>query len=637
MGNGCPKNLIFSTSLITFLMYSPMYLTVGFGGPELIINHKGVSAVVGTTAGCTFVLVANYAPSSIPMTIAFSKMGAGMAIAWDLMVAMLFLQGAAWTSMLPMYIDLTLVALFLYGASGAVNNSPNNAIPYLAVATLLVVPIVIYMMGIAYSINQSTKVLYDRETGDMFIKKPEPVDAAAHDDAGEGNGGITICTTRPPKTEPEVPLTPNPPQVEFFEKTRHVFVIPNYTEDMEVLARTLGVLAGHVNSKRRYGVYMAMEGAEERHMEKYHQLHARFQDRFAWMGYNVHHLVPGELAGKGANMNSAARALLQEWDWAQEDTMMSVLDADTLLPQEYILYVDWVWASDPEAAAHNLLCPMTPIMDNLEEVPLFVRQWELTFFTTVAGQCTLPGDPRFPLATYTMRLTICEAIDYWMVGPVGIGEDQMTSLRVHCRFHEKRLKPTLVVIKVPYWCSTVTTWGSKWRQQIRHYLSVQITWYVMVRTRELPLGTRLYTWFRSISPFLVTAEVPTMLLAMNLMTGVLAGSPLQYWSLGLSVVGTSGVLSMLAVILNQLRIWGMCENGNAYAHMRFCSLLESVLLAPCSFFCQLLCNFHAKTWLVLVEAGFTTLVYQGVRGSDKEKELDNVQGTVATDAALEVL
>jgi hypothetical protein len=39
---------------------------------------------------------------------------------------------------------------------------------------------------------------------------------------------------------------------------------------------------------------------------------------------------------------------------------------------------------------------VSPLMDNIEEVPIEVMQWELAFFSSITGQSCSPADPRFP-------------------------------------------------------------------------------------------------------------------------------------------------------------------------------------------------------------------------------------------------
>lgn len=43
----------------------------------------------------------------------------------------------------------------------------------------------------------------------------------------------------------------------------HGFILPNYKEEVEMMAATLDVLAAHKRSKQRYLIFLAMEAHEE--------------------------------------------------------------------------------------------------------------------------------------------------------------------------------------------------------------------------------------------------------------------------------------------------------------------------------------------------------------------------------------
>ena len=56
----------------------------------------------------------------------------------------------------------------------------------------------------------------------------------------------------------------------------------------------------------RYCVLLAMEDSEgEAGQQKARALEDQFRERFCWIGHSTHALQPRELAGKGANLNSA--------------------------------------------------------------------------------------------------------------------------------------------------------------------------------------------------------------------------------------------------------------------------------------------------------------------------------------------
>ena len=55
--------------------------------------------------------------------------------------------------------------------------------------------------------------------------------------------------------------------------------------------------------------------------------------------------------------------------------MVTVLDSDTLIPAEYIMGLDWVWATNPKAVEAAVLCPSTPLLANSKYVRTEEEWW----------------------------------------------------------------------------------------------------------------------------------------------------------------------------------------------------------------------------------------------------------------------
>ena len=69
-----------------------------------------------------------------------------------------------------------------------------------------------------------------------------------------------------------------------------------------------------------------MESAEAGAVDKAYCLEEQFQDDFCWIGHSVHELRAGEMAGKGANLNSAVHELFQmEWAGSKVPTISAAL------------------------------------------------------------------------------------------------------------------------------------------------------------------------------------------------------------------------------------------------------------------------------------------------------------------------
>ena len=107
---------------------------------------------------------------------------------------------------------------------------------------------------------------------------------------------------------------------------------------MTALRKTIKNLADHPASKN-YIIVLALEAKEANHVEKAETLMKEFQQEFQVIAYTTHTLVPGEMPGKGANVNAAVRQISQ-MPWVCKDMMLTILDADALVHQRYILELD---------------------------------------------------------------------------------------------------------------------------------------------------------------------------------------------------------------------------------------------------------------------------------------------------------
>ena len=124
----------------------------------------------------------------------------------------------------------------------------------------------------------------------------------------------------------------------------HTFIIPNYKEDPEILGEVLRKLASHTGSREKYIVVLAMEAREEGSGDKAEALEAAWRDSFRSISHSSHPGgVPGECAGKASNAAAAGHHLvdnvmpqLAAGGVRIEEVMVTVLDADILLGEDYI-------------------------------------------------------------------------------------------------------------------------------------------------------------------------------------------------------------------------------------------------------------------------------------------------------------
>ena len=93
------------------------------------------------------------------------------------------------------------------------------------------------------------------------------------------------------------------------EEIYYGFIIPNYKEDVEMMAETLEMLANHTRAKQSYCIFLAMEKHEEGSEQKAYQLIELFKDKFRAIDFTQHEVREFEQKGKASNVSWCAEHL----------------------------------------------------------------------------------------------------------------------------------------------------------------------------------------------------------------------------------------------------------------------------------------------------------------------------------------
>jgi hypothetical protein len=119
----------------------------------------------------------------------------------------------------------------------------------------------------------------------------------------------------------------------------HVFIIPNYKEDLETLSGTLNQLASHPSASG-YTIVLAMEANEAGGVDKAVQLQEAFRGCFRSVLYTIHTMQHGEMPGKASNVNAAVRQFYSLAKGDKDSYMLTIIDADALVPYLYVQELD---------------------------------------------------------------------------------------------------------------------------------------------------------------------------------------------------------------------------------------------------------------------------------------------------------
>jgi hypothetical protein len=217
------------------------------------------------------------------------------------------------------------------------------------------------------------------------------------------------AASRPSQTEDAVLL-----KVEDAPAWHHVFVIPNYREDMPVLKATLDRLASHRHAPH-YTILLAMESKEAGAEQKAATLQEEYCLRFKAILFTLHTLDPAlEMPGKASNVNAAVRqfaATVPAADRARY--MLTIMDADALVPPAYITEIEATTASVGASAPDNIYAAPVMFEQNGHEVPALVRVTDYTWGALAMQNLNNWTGVGFPISNYSLSLALAASVDFW--------------------------------------------------------------------------------------------------------------------------------------------------------------------------------------------------------------------------------
>ncbi|KAH8890815.1 hypothetical protein GQ53DRAFT_649750 [Thozetella sp. PMI_491] len=235
------------------------------------------------------------------------------------------------------------------------------------------------------------------------------------------------------------------------DRVIHGIIIPNYKEEMDTLRETLEVLASHPQARSTYDVslchpchlaqgttsqinwenswlttiYLAMEQRESGADLKALELINDYAKKFRYMDFTIHPSdIPGEVAGKGSNVNWAARKLSERYPLASRtDVIITGIDADSHLSSNYFALVTSMHIAHPETATTTLYSAPIIFDRNADKVPAIVRVADILW--AAAGMSGLYSGSTIapPTSVYSVPLELVDRVGGWDCDSEAIGED----------------------------------------------------------------------------------------------------------------------------------------------------------------------------------------------------------------------
>jgi hypothetical protein len=202
----------------------------------------------------------------------------------------------------------------------------------------------------------------------------------------------------------------------------HVFVIPNYKEDLAVLCATLDRLASHRYAPH-YTILLAMEEKEANAEQKAAQLQEQYCLRFKAILFTLHSLDPvNEMPGKSSNVNAAVRQFSATVPAAERARyMLTIMDADALVPPAYVVQLEATAAAVGASAPDHIYAAPVMFEQNGHAVPSLVRVTDYTWGALAMQNLNNWSGVGFPISNYSLSLALAAAVDYWDTWWAGLG------------------------------------------------------------------------------------------------------------------------------------------------------------------------------------------------------------------------
>lgn len=215
-----------------------------------------------------------------------------------------------------------------------------------------------------------------------------------------------------------------------FDTLHHVIIIPEYSEPIHILERTLDNLVKQDFPKQRIIIVLAQESKDQNADPVADTLRDKYGKIFGHFLVTKHPLTAGEVAGKSSNMAWAGKKAVEElkkWGIPIANTTVTSCDADALLHPKYLSALSYQFLTDPEKYYHFYEGAIL-FYSNIWRVPLPSRVYNT--MNSIGNLALLSQPNRFVIfSTYSLALQTAIDAGYW--GTDVIPEDYHLFFRVY--------------------------------------------------------------------------------------------------------------------------------------------------------------------------------------------------------------
>jgi Glycosyl transferase family group 2 len=308
------------------------------------------------------------------------------------------------------------------------------------------------------------------------------------------------------------------------EIQNYVMVVTTNASEAK-LEKTLDHLKDQDIDHSQLHVVLAMEERSEGCHDRGDALLKKYRKDFASMHAFYHVLTVGEVIGKASNATFAAREiskLAEKNGYDPEKVVVTVCDEDSLLPTDYIPYLNYKYLMDEDGRYRFFAAPVL-LYNNFWKLPFPVRMQMMLSSVARVGFLSQKDD-LIQISTYSTSLWLLESIGYWDVDI--IPEDWHIWMQAFFELGAKvRTIPLYVLIVrdgilAPTWFKTLRAryqqekrwaWGATDVPYIvaRFFTSPHINFWVKLR-RLAFVAENHFMWPTAFFLLTISASLPTL-------------------------------------------------------------------------------------------------------------------------------
>ena len=194
-------------------------------------------------------------------------------------------------------------------------------------------------------------------------------------------------------------------------------LIVNSKESAEKLTKTLDNIAAQTYDLKKVHIFLGMEAREgEAARERSEYLHDQYKGVFGSIQTTFHEITPEEAVGKASNATYAAHRIsddLRKRGLKPEEALITVCDADSLLPEQYLSYLTYKFIHEQDRQYKFFAAPVL-LYNHFWKLPFPVRM-QMILSSSARLAYLSQREDLIQISTYSTNMWLLENVGYWDV------------------------------------------------------------------------------------------------------------------------------------------------------------------------------------------------------------------------------